>query len=167
MERFDHNRPLVYLAAPLFSQAELEFNLALTERIEASLDVFLPQRDGGKLVDLIARGVEESAAYKSIFDRDLRALDAASALIIVLDGRAIDEGAAFELGYAYAHSKPCFGLQTDPRRLLPAGNNPMIEMPLQKIFRSIDSAGEWADSFAHSPAAVQPGLALVEGQPKA
>jgi nucleoside 2-deoxyribosyltransferase len=150
VDRFDHNRPLVYLAAPLFSEAELDFNRALTERIEASLDVYLPQRDGGKLVDLLARGVEQHAAYKSIFDRDLRALEAACALIIVLDGRAIDEGAAFELGYAYAHSKLCFGLQTDPRRLLPAGNNPMIEMSLQKIFRSIEGAGEWADSFVRS-----------------
>ena len=150
MNQFDHDRPLVYLAAPLFSKAELDFNLALTKRIEASLDVYLPQRDGGKLVDLLACGVEQRAAYKSIFDRDLRALEAACALIIVLDGRAIDEGAAFELGYAYAHSKHCFGLQTDPRRLLPAGNNPMIEMPLQNIFRNIESAGEWADSFARS-----------------
>ncbi|AOE71236.1 hypothetical protein A7317_29095 [Pseudomonas fluorescens] len=147
---FDHNRPLVYLAAPLFSEAELDFNLALTERIEASLDVYLPQRDGGKLVDLLACGVEKRAAYKSIFDRDVRALEAACAVIIVLDGRTIDEGAAFELGYAYAQSKLCFGLQTDPRRLLPSGNNPMIEMPLQKIFHSIESAGEWADLFARS-----------------
>ncbi|KTT25611.1 hypothetical protein SB14R_06905 [Pseudomonas oryzihabitans] len=147
---FDHNRPLVYLAGPLFSEAELNFNLALTERIEQSLDVYLPQRDGGKLVDLLACGVEKRAAYKSIFDRDLRALEAASAVIIVLDGRTIDEGAAFELGYAYAHAKLCFGLQTDPRRLMPAGNNPMIEMPLQKIFHSIESVGEWADWFART-----------------
>lgn len=150
MERFDHNRPLVYLAAPLFSKSELDFNLELTKRIEASLDVYLPQRDGGKLVDLLACGVEKHAAYKSIFDRDVRALEAACALIIVLDGRTVDEGAAFELGYAYARAKLCVGLQTDPRRLVPAGNNPMIEMPLQKIFRSIESAGDWADSFARS-----------------
>ncbi|WP_058783953.1 nucleoside 2-deoxyribosyltransferase [Pseudomonas rhizoryzae] len=150
MDLFDHNRPLVYLAGPLFSEAELNFNLALTERIEQSLDVYLPQRDGGKLVDLLACGVEKRAAYKSIFDRDLRALEAASAVIIVLDGRTIDEGAAFELGYAYAHAKLCFGLQTDPRRLMPAGNNPMIEMPLQKIFHSIESVGEWADWFART-----------------
>lgn len=154
MDRFDHDRPLVYLAAPLFSHAELDFNVALAERIEVSLDVYLPQRDGGKLVDLLACGVEKHAAYKSIFARDLRALEAASALIIVLDGRAIDEGAAFELGYAYAHSKQCLGIQTDPRRLLPAGNNPMIEMPLQKIFRSIESVGEWADSFSRSQLAL-------------
>jgi len=147
MESFDHNRPLVYLAAPLFSAAELAFNLALTKRIEASLDVYLPQRDGGKLVDLIARGVDQRVAYKSIFDRDLCALEAADALIIVLDGRAIDEGAAFELGYAYARNKECFGIQTDPRRLLPAGNNPMIEMPLRKVFSCIEEVGAWADAF--------------------
>ena len=150
METLEYDRPLVYLAAPLFSEGELAFNLALANRIQVSLDVYLPQRDGGKLVDLIARGVEERAAYKSIFDRDVQALDAAAALLIVLDGRSIDEGAAFELGYAYAHSKLCLGLQTDPRRLLPAGNNPMIEMPLQKVFRSIESAGQWADLFARS-----------------
>lgn len=148
MERFEHNRPLVYLAAPLFSEAELAFNLALTQRIEASLDVYLPQRDGGKLVDLIARGVDERMAYQSIFERDLHALDASSAVIIVLDGRAIDEGAAFELGYAFARSKRCFGLQTDPRRLLPVGNNPMIQIPLLDVFSSIERAGQWADSFA-------------------
>ena len=150
MERLEHDRPLVYLAAPLFSEAELAFNLALTRRIEVSLDVYLPQRDGGKLVDLIARGVDERAAYKSIFERDVQALDAAAAVVIVLDGRTIDEGAAFELGYAYAREKECIGVQTDPRRLLPAGNNPMIEVPLKRIFPSIESVGEWADSFARS-----------------
>lgn len=156
MESFDHNRPLVYLASPLFSVAELTFNLALAERIEASLDVYLPQRDGGKLVDLIAHGVEVRAAYKSIFDRDIRALEAATALVIVLDGRAVDEGAAFELGYAYARNKICCGIQTDPRRLLPAGNNPMVEMPLHEIFSSIEDVGRWADSLARSRLNVGP-----------
>lgn len=150
MKQLDYNRPLVYIAGPLFSEAELAFNLALAERVEVSLDVYLPQRDGGKVVDLIARGVEQRAAYKSIFERDVYALDAASALIMVMDGRTIDEGAAFELGYAYAHAKQCFGLQTDPRRLIPMGNNPMIEMPLRKIFSSIEEVGKWADSFVQS-----------------
>lgn len=149
MGEFDHNRPLVYIAGPLFSEAELSFNVALANRIEVSLDVYLPQRDGGKLVDLIARGVDVRAAYRSIFERDICALDASSAIIIVMDGRAIDEGAAFELGYAHAHAKHCVGLQTDPRRLLSIGNNPMIEMPLKKIFSSIEEAGQWADSLGH------------------
>ena len=87
---------------------------------------------------------------KSIFERDICALDAATAVIIVMDGRTIDEGAAFELGYAYAHSKQCVGLQTDPRRLLPMGNNPMIAVPLNEIFASIEEAGCWADSFMYA-----------------
>lgn len=91
----------------VFSEAELTFNLAVAHRIEAHLDVYLPQRDGGKLVDLIARGVEVRAAYRSIFQRDVEAMDEADALLIVLDGRTIDEGAAFELGYAFAHGKLC------------------------------------------------------------
>lgn len=150
MDSIDHDRPLVYLAAPLFSAAELAFNLALAERIGASLDVYLPQRDGGKLVDLIAHGVERRAAYRSIFDRDIRALEAATALIIVLDGRTVDEGASFELGYAYARNKLCCGIQTDPRRLLPVGNNPMLEIPLDKIFSSVEEVGRWADTLARS-----------------
>lgn len=150
MQSLYHDRPLVYIAAPLFSEAELAFNIALANRIEVSLDVYLPQRDGGKVVDLVARGVGVHAAYKSIFERDICALDAATAVIIVMDGRTIDEGAAFELGYAYAHSKQCFGLQTDPRRLFPMGNNPMIAMPLKGIFASIEEAGCWADSFIHT-----------------
>src|SRR5215208_7406657 len=38
---------LIYLAGPLFSEAERRFNLELTHRLEAmGFDVFLPQRDG-------------------------------------------------------------------------------------------------------------------------
>lgn len=150
MQRLDHDRPLVYIAGPLFSEAELTFNVALANRIEVSLDVYLPQRDGGKVVDLVAHGVDKHAAYMSIFERDICALDAAAAVLIVMDGRAIDEGAAFELGYAYAHAKHCVGLQTDPRRLLPMGNNPMIAVPLKEIFTSIEEVGKWADSFINT-----------------
>jgi nucleoside 2-deoxyribosyltransferase len=38
---------LVYFAAPLFSQAERQFNQSLTEKLELiGYQVFLPQRDG-------------------------------------------------------------------------------------------------------------------------
>ncbi|WP_051248837.1 nucleoside 2-deoxyribosyltransferase domain-containing protein [Inquilinus limosus] len=39
--------PRLYFAGPLFSAAELAFNAALAEKIEAlGFTVFLPQRDG-------------------------------------------------------------------------------------------------------------------------
>lgn len=143
-------RPLIYLAAPLFSKAELTFNLELTELLEKYLDVYLPQRDGGKVVDLVAKGVPVKDAYKSIFDRDLEALTNAHALLIVLDGRTIDEGAVFELGFAYSTGKRCVGLQTDPRRLLPLGNNPMIECALETIFVDTLEMSTWAKEFAYN-----------------
>lgn len=148
MRQHETRRPLIYLAAPLFSEAELSYNLLLTGILERHVDVYLPQRDGGKLVDLVAKGVDIEVAYKSIFERDVEALKDADVLFLLMDGRSIDEGAAFELGYAAALKKSCVGLQTDPRRLLPLGNNPMIQVPLQLVFRSTDEAAQWVEKLS-------------------
>jgi len=48
----------------------------------------------------------------------------------------IDEGAAMELGYAYSKGKHCVGYSTDPRSLLPNGQNPMIDGCLDAIAHS-------------------------------
>lgn len=141
--------PLIYFAAPLFSEAELSFNIRLASILEPKIDVYLPQRDGGRLVDLIAKGVTPKDAYTSIFERDVEALRECDALLIVLDGRTIDEGAAFELGLAYAMGKPCVGYQSDPRRLLPAGNNPMIACALRQVFENSEALAEWAHRLSH------------------
>jgi nucleoside 2-deoxyribosyltransferase len=61
-----------------------------------------------------------------VFEGDLEAIRNSDVLLMILDGRAPDEGACFELGYAYSLNKVCVGLQTDVRRLLTIGNNPMI-----------------------------------------
>lgn len=133
--------PKVYLAAPLFSVAEKRFNEQLCTQLElCGVDVYLPQRDGGLIVDLISKGVAPRAAARSIFQRDLEALMECDACLIVLDGRSVDEGAAFELGVAYSARKLCIGLQTDPRRLLATGNNPMLEGALACVFESIEQA---------------------------
>jgi nucleoside 2-deoxyribosyltransferase len=43
---------LIYLAGPLFSEAERCFNLGLSQRLESlGFDVFLPQRDGSNATD--------------------------------------------------------------------------------------------------------------------
>jgi nucleoside 2-deoxyribosyltransferase len=70
--------------------------------------------------------------------------------LIILDGRAIDEGAAFELGFATAFGKLCVGLQTDPRRLIASRNNPMIDCALQHIFEDAPSLLRWANNFNSS-----------------
>ena len=90
MTQLDRSRPLVYFAAPLFSAAELAYNVELTSILEDHVNVYLPQRDGGRVVDLMHKGVARDAAFRSIYDRDVEALCEADALFLLLDGRNPD-----------------------------------------------------------------------------
>ena len=139
-------RRRLYVAAPLFCEAELDFNRRVRDALGSAFDVYLPQEDGGLLRDMMMDGVPPEDAARLVFERDLEALRTTEVLIISLDGRTVDEGAAFELGFAYALGKPCYGLQTDTRRLLPSGNNPMIEFSLRSVFRSLEELRSWAQS---------------------
>lgn len=138
-----HRRPRVYLAGPLFSEAECGFNSAVTRRLEEWADVYLPQRDGGLMSEMINQGIESDIAACRVFKRDMDAIQQADYLIAVLDGRAIDEGVAFELGVAFSHAKRCVGLQTDSRRLASWGNNPMITGALEMVFNAVDDLVSW------------------------
>jgi nucleoside 2-deoxyribosyltransferase len=131
-------KPKLYIAGPLFSEAERDFNTRLRKSLSADFETFLPQEDGGLVSNLVKEGMGGDEALAHVFKLDIQALDWCDAILVVLDGRAIDEGAAFELGYAYANKKLCFGLQTDSRRLLPAGNNPMISEACELIFESTE-----------------------------
>ena len=123
-----------YLAAPLFNERELAFNVRLADMLSEHCDVFLPQRDGLLLAQLIADGVPRDIAETRIFERDRLALSQCEMLVAVLDGAHIDEGVAFEIGFANARGCLCLGLQSDVRRALPTGNNPMIGRALSSIF---------------------------------
>ena len=74
----------------------------------------------------------------------------ADALFLLFDGSVVDEGAAFELGYAVALGKHCVGLHTDPRRLMPLGNNPMIQVSLNCILTNKFQVEPWAKDFLMS-----------------
>ncbi|MDD2319444.1 MAG: nucleoside 2-deoxyribosyltransferase [Geobacteraceae bacterium] len=128
----------LYLAGPLFSEAERKYNLYLKNILCSNYSVYLPQEDGNLLVNLVNNGSELSFASKMVFNRDIHEVNNCDILLLIMDGRSIDEGAAFELGYAYSLGKICLGLQTDVRRLLPFGNNPMIENSISKIYLSVN-----------------------------
>ena len=107
--------------------------------LERWCDVFLPQRDGDLVPRLIQQGLAQEEAYRVVFDRDVAALKACDAVVINLDGCVVDEGAAFELGFAHALGKHCVGYRTDVRVLLPWGLNPMITVPLSETFTCIEA----------------------------
>ena len=144
------NGTTVYLAAPLFSQAERTRNKSLRDAISDFANVYLPQEDGGLILDLVRDGMPVEQAKSQIFRQDIDAIAACNVLVIILDGRTVDEGASFELGYAFALGKVCVGLKTDPRMLLPIGDNPMIEVPLREIFHEESDLIDWIASYSRN-----------------
>ena len=103
----------VYIAGPLFSQAEREFleklvnTLAEASGLNPINDFFLPHRDGGEL------GKGPTRSY--IFDLDIRQVDHSEVIVAWLDGQDSDSGMCIELGYGYAKGKKILGLLTDFR----------------------------------------------------
>lgn len=89
--------------------------------------------------------VEQASSV--IFKNDVNAVRQCDILLILLDGRAVDEGAAFELGLAYQTGKLCIGLQTDFRRLAPFGNNPMLTGAIQEIFTKPEEVLAWLKQY--------------------
>ena len=116
----------IYLAAPLFNDIERGFNSRMAEQLELFSTVFLPQRDGLLMRDLVRDGMPLASARRLVYEADINALRQCDCVVAVLDGRTVDEGVAFEIGFARALGKSCVGLKTDDRALLSSGDNPMI-----------------------------------------
>ncbi len=127
----------IYFAAPLFCKAELDFNSHVADILRKNgHEVFLPQES------------EPLEDTKGIFDGDLAAVDACDVLLFVMDGRVPDEGASFELGYAYAKGKTCVGLKTDIRVSENGGDNVMLAHSLTYgIARSVPELVEMLEGL--------------------
>ena len=98
----------LYVAAPLFTEAERAFNLVLAHALESEgHDVYLPQRD--------TQQAEAAVRTTAIFQANLMALTQADAVVAVCDGPQVDDGTAWEIGCAYARNIQVFGLRTDVR----------------------------------------------------
>ena len=120
-------KKIIYIAGPLFSKAELDYNLQLSKFLANSgFDTFLPQRDGYLLSELLDMGFKKKEAVQKIFKFDTSYIKMSDAVVFVMDGRVPDEGACIEVGIAYALGKECFGLKTDSRCLTNNMDNPMI-----------------------------------------
>src|SRR5438105_4194653 len=154
----------MYYAAPLFSDMERQFNKEVAGRLERFFDVFLPQEDGGLMAEMISEGTHPADAAEKVFRTDIDALNKCDVLLILLDGRTVDEGAAFEFGYAFALGKTCVGLQTDVRRLLTTGNNPMIDCGLNRVFQDVEELMAWARQISVAPIAIHAGHPSIEAQ---
>ncbi len=121
----------IYLAAPLFSEAEQEFNRKLRDQIvERGFSVFLPQEDSNDTTDMRH---DEKQSY--IFNKNHKAIDNSNLIVAILDGGSdVDSGTAWELGYAFANNKTVLALKTDFRTLGSEGIvNLMVEVSVDAL----------------------------------
>lgn len=124
----------IYWAAPLFSDAEREWNESVIKRIEAmGHKVFLPQRD-----------TPQNSSEYEIFSSDKAAIDWADTVIGVMDGADPDSGTCWEMGYAYGLSKITIALRTDFRKSFESsdidtkGFNLMISRSVKLVFYDVE-----------------------------
>jgi nucleoside 2-deoxyribosyltransferase len=136
-------RKSIYFAAPLFNPQELEFNEKVSAILENSFSVHLPQRDGVLIPGNAWTEQDFKEMSRRAFVSDLDAIRRCDVLFAVLDGRVVDEGVAFELGFAAALGKQCVALRTDKRVLLPHGINPMIDGGLSVTLYSLEDVSGW------------------------
>jgi len=101
----------VYLAAPLFTEAEWQWNAALAKRLrDAGYSVTVPQECAAPM--LLGTKPFDAAA---IFRSNVRAIEQSVCVVAVLDGPDCDSGTCWECGYAKRAKVPIIGLRTDIR----------------------------------------------------
>ncbi len=130
----------IYLAVSLLSQADREFNIYVAEVLwENGFVIFVPQ-ENSEVPEIPDTEEKRRRLLTGFFTNDIEAIDVSDTLLIILDGRVPDEGACFELGYAYARGKICVGLKTDTRVSEMGTDNAMIVGSLgDNIAKDLDS----------------------------
>ncbi len=95
----------IYLAGPLFTTPERDWNVGLAARLRAGgHDVFVPQENPAS-----------ERTGRAIFLKDLEGLDGAEGVVAIMDGADPDSGTCWECGYAYAREKPVILFRSDFR----------------------------------------------------
>jgi nucleoside 2-deoxyribosyltransferase len=116
----------IYLAGPLFSKAEQQFNYQLYEKlVKEGFNVFLPQEE--------CKGLE---GFR-IFEKCKEGIDFSEIIIAILDGADADSGTCWECGYAFAKNKHIIAIRTDFRNTGDTnGFNAMLYYSVNKIITS-------------------------------
>jgi nucleoside 2-deoxyribosyltransferase/predicted secreted protein len=121
----------VYLAAPLFSEAERVFNVSVARLLRTHLfEVHLPQEAGD---DSDMRDIREQ---ERLFLMNKTALEESDLVVAIIDGADADSGTAWEMGYAFASGKPVIALRTDFRR---AGHHEHVNLMLEQSAKVVIS----------------------------
>ncbi len=129
----------IYLAGPLFTTAERDFNARLTQLLrQAGHEVFLPQENE-----------QRSMTAAEIFAADVAGVDWAEVVVANMDGPDPDSGTCWECGYAYG-KKPIIVFRTDFRAGDDLGKAPYNLMLTESATTRLDLAHAEIDGIAQS-----------------
>jgi len=129
----------IYIAGPLFSVAEREFNKRLADTLKgriANCTVSLPQEYASTIVG-------KPGFLKDVFDYSLKSILNSDVVIAILDGPDVDAGTCVEIGYAYAHKKTIIGVRTDSRASEDRGVNLMVSKACTEVIWLQDSSAQF------------------------
>jgi len=124
LDVYAFSRYRLYLAGPLFSEAERSYNAGIGDLLRNHcFEVFLPQESGDNCA---LRGRDE---HRRIFTKNGRAIHDADIVVAIIDGADADSGTAWEMGYAAAIKKPVIALRTDFRM---TGSHERVNLMLEQ-----------------------------------
>ena len=111
-----------YLAGPLFTEMEREFNALLAKKLRSITDkngdpifkIFLPQ-------DASAPLIGQEGWQRKVFQLNVGEVVGSNFLIANLNGATSDDGTCFEVGLGYGNSIPIIGYRDDFRQAGPEG----------------------------------------------
>jgi nucleoside 2-deoxyribosyltransferase len=130
----------IYLAGPLFTQAERQWNAALAENLrKVGYNVILPQ-------ERALRMIEEAEKFDPnvLFEHGIQSLAECDVVLAIFDGPDPDSGTSWECGYAFALGKKIVGIRTDLRR---GGDDPKnVNLMLSNCAESIIDAPSFTDN---------------------
>jgi len=155
----DQKPLIIYLAGPLFTQAEQQWLKTLQQSLQSfgdragrPLEVVWPYELFTQQ-ELAAWG---GRAKHEIFNLCKQHLDRADMVIALLDGSQVDDGTAWELGYFFARfpeRRPIIGIRTDFRN---AGDVPhalvnlMLDCSCTIIVRSVEELMGTIERYLHN-----------------
>lgn len=119
----------IYIAGPLFTLAERQFNQKLASSMQKTINdiiVVLPQVETAKMAGM-------PDFIEKAFHYCLKSIDECDIVVGILDGADVDSGTCVELGYAYANGKPIIGIRTDIRLSEDRGLNLMVANVCTKL----------------------------------
>jgi len=138
----------IYIAGPLFSVAERNFNQELKKKLLVRLggiDIILPQEESTRILS-------ETKSLKGVFNHCVDSIKKCDLVVAVLDGADVDSGTSFEIGFAYGLAKPIIGIRTDFRKSEDKGVNLMLSRSMTKLFylsSTTTSMEDVADNIAN------------------